>query len=614
MDLHTFLSRTTPDIQDIMLTVAEGVKKTIALLQTGNRKSAGTTNSSKEQQLAMDIQADNLFFELLKEKNCIKEFASEERDEVIIVNENAQYSLTIDPLDGSSLLDVNLSVGTIIGIWEGNVMQGSLVAAGYVVYGPTTSLVLSLGQGVHEFLLQNGQFVYTQEIILKEKGTIYSIGGLRRKWIPEHMQYIIALEEQGYTLRYSGGLTPDVHHILLKKGGLFTYPALVDAPHGKLRLLYELYPFAFLAEHAGGAATNGTLRILDIHRQELHQRSAFYIGSRYEIEYAKNFLKTRENTMKQLTETEVVIPADVPEEKRTTYIKNYLQVTKKTGRLFLYAGDQKIEHLNDDFYGEIATGTIPLDDAQPNHLFQIAQQAQQYIGVFAAQYGLIARYGPQYKDVPYLVKMNSKSHLVKTKQREPISTQLVSFHDVLELQKNSGLNIVGVGYTVYVGSEFEHEMLAEAGRLVAEAHRHGMLVVLWMYPRGAAIIDEKDPHLIAGAAGVACCLGADFEKVNYPKKEGCASEELFKETILAAGWTNIITSGGSSVDVRAFLERLHKQIHISGAAGNATGRNIHQKSLHDAVKMCAAIAAITYGEKDIDYAMRVYTGQEVFQL
>lgn len=314
--------------------------------------------------------------------------------------------------------------------------------------------------------------------------------------------------------------------------------------------------------------------------------------------------------MKKLSEADVLVPADVPAEYRATYLRNYLDATKYTGRLFLYAGDQKIEHLNDDFYGQFNEGIIPLDDADPEHLFRIAKHAKQYIGFFATQYGLLARYGQSYSEVPYLVKMNSKSHLVSTKQQDPTSTQLVSFEDVLKLKKNSGLNIVGIGYTIYVGSTFENEMLAEAGRLVASAHQHGMLVVLWMYPRGAAVPDEKDPHLIAGAAGVACCLGADFAKVNYPKKENAASEEIFKEAILAAGRTGVITSGGSSTDVKKFLERLHKQIHVSGAVGNATGRNIHQKALPDALRMCAAVAAITYGDKDVEFAMKVYEGKE----
>jgi fructose-bisphosphate aldolase/6-deoxy-5-ketofructose 1-phosphate synthase len=118
--------------------------------------------------------------------------------------------------------------------------------------------------------------------------------------------------------------------------------------------------------------------------------------------------------------------------------------------------------------------------------------------------------------------------------------------------------------------------------------------------------DEKDPHLIAGATGLAACLGADFVKVNYPQKEGFESKEIFKEAILAAGRTKVVCAGGSSKGVEDFLKELHDQIHISGAAGNATGRNIHQKPLADAVRMCNAIYAITVEEATVKEALKIY--------
>lgn len=647
MKLQEKFATENTELQEVILAFASGVKEITTLFHPDSRKDAGTVNASGHIQLQMDITADNLFLSVFKEKNCIRSYASEEREEIIKVNPNASYSVTIDPLDGSSLLDANLSVGSILGIWEGDIFAGTLACAAYAIYGPTTVLVLSTGKGVHEFMLQGDDFICTKEnICMKDKGNIYSIGGLKSKWLTQHAAFISELEDIGYKLRYSGALVADVHQILTKNGGIFTYPALTDAPNGKLHMFFELAPLAYIVEQALGSATNGTQRILELQRKVLNQKSPIYIGSRYEVEKAKRILEskktteyrgdymtttqqTKESSIQQsIQPKKVFVPADVPSGQTQIYIQNYFTATKNTGRLFLFAGDQKIEHLNEDFYGTFDEGIIPIDDAEPEHLFRIAQQAKQYIGVFAAQYGLIARYGRTYNDIPFLVKMNSKSHLVKTKQSEPISTQLVSFEDVLELQKNSGLNIVGVGYTVYAGSTFESDMLAEAGRLVAAAHRHGMLVVLWMYPRGAAVPDEKDPHIIAGAAGVACCLGADFAKVNYPNisnevrnglgssasksKEGAVSEEIFKEAILAAGRTGVITSGGSSTDVRKFLERLHKQIHISGAVGNATGRNIHQKPLQDAIRMCAAIASITYGNKEPDFAMAVYEGREVF--
>ena len=312
---------------------------------------------------------------------------------------------------------------------------------------------------------------------------------------------------------------------------------------------------------------------------------------------------------KHITEKDIFIPADVPKNMEREYAKNYLKITHNTGRLMLFAGDQKIEHLNDDFSGKIKVGNeevdIPIDDADPEHLFRIASKAK--IGVFATQLGLIAKYGQSYKEVPYLVKLNSKSHLVKTAQKDPLSQAAWTVEQVVKLKKDSGLNIMGVGYTVYVGSEFENEMIKEAAQTAFQAHQHGLLAVFWMYPRGKAVSDEKDPHIIAGAAGVGACLGADFVKVNYPKPKDGIAAEAFNEAILAAGKrTKVITAGGSSKGVRDFLQETWDQINISGCCGNATGRNIHQKLLDEAIRMANAISAITLENKSVEEAVEIY--------
>ena len=300
-----------------------------------------------------------------------------------------------------------------------------------------------------------------------------------------------------------------------------------------------------------------------------------------------------------IKEEDVKVPLDVPKDMQKKYIKNFMDITHGSGHLMLFAGDQKIEHLNDDMYGE----GIHQDDADPEHLFRIASKAN--IGVFATQRGLVARYGADYKDVQYLVKINSKTNLVKTAQKDPYSGKISDVEEVVEFQKNSGLKIVAVGYTIYLGSEYEDQMLKEASKIVYEAHKNGLLCVLWIYPRGQAVKDEKDPHLIAGATGVAACLGSDFVKINYPKKEGEESKEIFKEAVKAAGRTNVVCAGGSSVDVESFLQRLHDQLE-SGAKGNATGRNIHQKSLNEAVAMCNAIYALTVEGKTVDEALEIH--------
>ncbi len=307
-----------------------------------------------------------------------------------------------------------------------------------------------------------------------------------------------------------------------------------------------------------------------------------------------------------ITAKDIHIPFDVPKDAENTYRDNYLTMTRHTGRLMLFAGDQKVEHLNKDFYGE---GISP-DDNTPEHLFRVAQAGE--IGVFATQLGLIARYGRDYSDVPYLVKLNSKTNLIKTDQMDPFSNQWIDIDQVLEFKNSTRLNILAVGYTIYLGSEFEADMLRQAAQIVYEAHQVGLLTVLWIYPRGKAVKDEKDPHLIAGATGVAAALGSDFVKVNYPKQPGKESKEIFKEAVLAAGRTKVVCAGGSSIEPKAFLQQLHDQIFVSGAAGNATGRNIHQKSFEEAVRMCNAISAITLAGKNVDEALAIFEGKQAF--
>jgi fructose-bisphosphate aldolase/6-deoxy-5-ketofructose 1-phosphate synthase len=299
---------------------------------------------------------------------------------------------------------------------------------------------------------------------------------------------------------------------------------------------------------------------------------------------------------------DVLVPLDVPPGRRNEYIDNYLKITKESGRLMLFAGDQKVEHLNKDFYGE---GINP-EDNDPEHLFRIAKKGR--IGVFATQLGLIARYGMDYQDLPYLAKLNSKTNLVKTDQMDPVSRQLIEVDQVADFADDSGLDVLGVGYTIYLGSEHEAEMLREAASIVYRAHGQGLVTVMWIYPRGKAVKDEKDPHLIAGATGVAAALGSDFVKVNYPKKEGAKSEEIFKEAVAAAGRTKVVCAGGASRDPKSFLQQLHDQIHVSGAAGNATGRNVHQKSLDEAARMCNAIYAITVEDASVEEALKIYEG------
>ena len=287
------------------------------------------------------------------------------------------------------------------------------------------------------------------------------------------------------------------------------------------------------------------------------------------------------------------VPADVPDEMVDSWISNMNAATCGTGKMNLFACDQKIEHLNDDFY-DGPDGNIPPTSNSPSHLFKIgaSAHAQGILGVLAGQFGLISKYARDYPDIPYLVKLNSKSNLVKTSQRDPVSMAMWDVDDVFSLI-NNGINVVGIGYTIYLGSEYEHDMLTEASSLIREAHENGLIAVTWIYPRGSAVNDEKDPQLISGAAGVALCIGADFTKVNYPRAYGEMTQpESLHIAVESAGRTGIICSGGGSLPVLEFLQRLWEQVNVSGVRGAATGRNIHQKSTDEGVKMCAAIHQI----------------------
>jgi fructose-bisphosphate aldolase/6-deoxy-5-ketofructose 1-phosphate synthase len=295
----------------------------------------------------------------------------------------------------------------------------------------------------------------------------------------------------------------------------------------------------------------------------------------------------------------ISIPASVPRRHRWQYVKNWRAATRNTGRLMLLAGDQKIEHLNDDFFGR----HISLDDATPAHLFNIASLA--HVGVLATHLGLIAAYGRWHPEVPYLVKLNGKTNLISTKTRDPLSLAFNSVTDVHNFKKDSGLKIVGIGYTLYPGSQYESQMLAEAGRIVYEAHRRGLLAVLWIYPRGQAVKNETDAHLAAGMAGLGANLGADFVKLSYPRG---MNKTKMKEIVAAAGRTGVIFSGGEASDPKKFLNTLAFQI-ANGARGNATGRNIHQRPIAEAVRFADAISAVSLYDYSAEQAYKIYLGK-----
>jgi len=294
---HMWMAGVETELRRLIWQIAVTGKYISAKIHESNRKLAGFKNIFGEEQLALDKSSDAILKNQLQFSGFVREYASEEQDQIVHIGKGAEkYFVTADPLDGSSLVDSNLAIGTIIGIHNGTMYgkgRDTMVAALYITYGPLITMVYSAGKGAHEFVLnREGEYVLSQENIhLKEKGDIYSPGGLRRDWTPEHLRFVEYLEAAGYKLRYSGGFVPDINQVLIKNGGVFTYPALNKGPQGKLRLLFELLPMAFLIEHAGGMATDGKQLILDIPVEDIEQRSPIYIGSRFEVEKAKEFLE-----------------------------------------------------------------------------------------------------------------------------------------------------------------------------------------------------------------------------------------------------------------------------------------------------------------------------------
>lgn len=268
----------------------------------------GDTNVQGEMQQKLDVYADEALVHSLGTRSSVGVLASEENEHPVILqqhlSEDAKYAVIFDPLDGSSNIDVNVSVGTTFsifrkpdGVQSGDASSWFLqpgykqIAAGYVVYGSSTILVYTAGRGVHGFTLDPaiGAYVLSHENIrMPAQGSYYSVNEANSESFPEaYRTYLNGLRKgelnKTYSTRYIGSMVPDFHRTLLK-GGIFLYPPTKKFPEGKLRLLYEANPVAFIAEQAGGLATNGTQRILDIHPQSIHQRTSLAVGSKVEME------------------------------------------------------------------------------------------------------------------------------------------------------------------------------------------------------------------------------------------------------------------------------------------------------------------------------------------
>ncbi len=266
-----------------------------SILQSSTQK-AGSTNAYGEEQIAMDVEADAIMARTLKTNPYVAAYCSEEMDAMGEGDPAGLFSVFHDPLDGSSLFDVNFAVGTIVGIYRGAHVLGQTpreqVAALYAIYGPRITMMVSVGQGVHEFLLtKEGWTLVTEQVSLEGTKKYFAPGNLRATAEREDYFDLVAryIKEQ-YTLRYSGGMVPDVHHMLKKGAGIFMYPGMPSAPDGKLRILYECGPMAYLTEQAGGASSNGERSVLDVPIHALTQKTPIFLGTKGEVEKCVNAL------------------------------------------------------------------------------------------------------------------------------------------------------------------------------------------------------------------------------------------------------------------------------------------------------------------------------------
>ena len=252
-----------------------------------------TINSYGEEQKPLDVFADEVFISGLKETRLVRYIATEEQHHIIEIQKpKNEYGIVIDPLDGSSLIDVNLCTGSIIGIYPGSVLDkgSNLIAALYILYGPLTILTLTTGKGVHEFVMdESGVFTLKHENIRIPEGKIYAPGALRKDYHPAHLRWIEHLEQAVYKLRFSGCFVAYVHQIL-HKGGVFTYPGFKGKDKGKLRLLYEANPMGMIIHEAGGAISNGKKDILSITPVGIDDVTPIYVGCKKEISLIERFM------------------------------------------------------------------------------------------------------------------------------------------------------------------------------------------------------------------------------------------------------------------------------------------------------------------------------------
>lgn len=284
---------------DVVDAVLETVSDTAAHIQdglVGRRGKIETDNPSGETPLEADVWADEVFAERLCAIDGVSEYASEERSEILTPEDDYSadgegYAIAIDPLDGSSNLESNNPVGTVFGIYDAPLPASGrdLVAAGYVLYGPLTTLMMAIDGHVTEYEITGTErTVLSEDVQIPDDPVVYGFGGRVPDWTQPFSKYVDEIE-QNLKLRYGGAMNADVNQVL-NYGGIFGYPGLRDRPEGKLRSQFETYPIAYIVESAGGRSSAGDGSVLDVEATHLHQRTPLFVGNAELIEQLETAL------------------------------------------------------------------------------------------------------------------------------------------------------------------------------------------------------------------------------------------------------------------------------------------------------------------------------------
>ena len=292
------VSKTPDDLRHLIMDIAKAGKYVHDAIRSTEAGLAGKTNQFGEEQLKLDLVSEEIIQKHLRESQMVATYISEEQNEIVELHPTAPYSVAYDPLDGSSLVEANLAIGSIFGLYKGKSIIGQKpkdqVGALYLLYGPRTVLVYSTGNGVHEFMLNEvGEFMLVREFLgVADSAKNFSPGNLRAvKDSPQYRELLNMWLDEELTLRYSGCMVADVHHILSKGQGIFTNIGGSKFPEGKLRLAFECGPFSYLVEQAGGASSNGEAPITQTKIEKPDQRTPIIIGSKNEVERVCDVLR-----------------------------------------------------------------------------------------------------------------------------------------------------------------------------------------------------------------------------------------------------------------------------------------------------------------------------------